>query len=445
MKRAAATLFGVAIAIVCATGAAYGQERPERPYRGLFGGGGSGSNTEQSLTATGSIGGGYDTSILADARDAGFGSGSTNPAQSREGGFLLFSEGLTYSLNKRVISFAANGSASARFYPTLENSYITNYGGGAGASWTPTVRNRVSGNFSLTYQPFSLNALFPVFDTTPLGEVYLADLDFGTVDAGYYTSTASVSASRNLSARTVVSGDYTYQRSDFSLMYPSYTSDTAGARITRGITAGLGIRVGYNYTRYRYGTDMVIAGRHGIDTGVDYNKTLSFSRRTSVSFSTGGTATKYQNDLHYSAIGSATLKHEIGRTWAFNASYNRNVGFVETFATPFMYDAATVSLNGLLSREWSFHSAGGAALGNMGFSGSSGNGFNTYYASTGVGRALNRHVSLGIDYSFYRYDFDQTALLPQGYNSDFSRNTVRVSLSAWLPLLQRGRSSNASR
>ena len=447
MKRATVTLFGAAIAIALAGDAAFAQERSQRPYRGLFGGGGAGADAERSLTATGSVGAGFDTDVLTDARDAGFGQGG-GPAQSSEGGYVSFSEGLSYSLNKRVITFAASGSASARFYPTVENSFITNYGAGLGTSWSPTARNRVWGNASFSYQPFSLHALFPVFGQTPLGEIYLADLDFGTVDAGYYTSAASVGASRKLSSRDTISGDYSYQRSDFAL-YPDYESDTVGARFTHSITAGLGIRVGYDYTRVRYSGSVPgqvpIAGRHNIDTGVDYNKTLSFSRRTSLSFSTGGTATHYQNDTYITAIGSANLTHEIGRTWTFRAGYNRDVDFVETFAAaPFVYDSATVTLDGLLDRRWSFHAAGGASLGNLGF-GSSSNGFDTYYATTGVNRALNRHFSLGIDYSFYRYNFAQTSLLPNGYNSDFSRSNVRATLSAWLPLFQRGRRTNAAR
>jgi hypothetical protein len=171
VKRAAAILFGVAIAIVLAGDAAFAQERPERPYRGLFGGGGGSSDMEQSLTATASVGGGYDTSVLADANDAGFGRGTSSAINSREGGFLLFNEGLTYTLNKSVIGFSANGSASARYYPTLENSFINNYGGGLGTSWTPTTRTTVGANASFTYQPFSLHALFPVFGETPLGEL----------------------------------------------------------------------------------------------------------------------------------------------------------------------------------------------------------------------------------------------------------------------------------
>jgi hypothetical protein len=445
VRKAVTTLFGVAIAIALAGETTFAQQsRPERPYRGLFGGDRDSGDAERSLIATASVGAGFDTDVLTDASNVGVGPGGNNPIQSTEGGYIALSEGLSYSLNKQVISFGVNGSASARYYPTLENNVITNYGAGLGTSWRPTTRNRISGNASFTYQPFSLNALFPVFGETPLGEIYLADLDYGTVDAGYYTSTASVDVSRNLSSRATVSGGYSYQRSDFAL-YPDYTSDTVSAHFTRSLNAGLGVRIGYNYTHARYSDGMPVAARHGLDTGVDYSKTLSFSRRTSLSFSTGGTATSYEGDTHFTAVGSANLSHEIGRTWTFNAGYSRNVGFLETFAAaPFVYDAATVTLGGLLDRRWSFDAAAGAALGNLGF-GSSSSGFNTYYATTGVSRALNRFFKVGIQYSFYRYDFAQTTLLPAGYNSDFSRNTVSATLSAWLPLFQRGRRGNAAR
>jgi opacity protein-like surface antigen len=74
------------------------------------------------------------------------------------------------------------------------------------------------------------------------------------------------------------------------------------------------------------------------------------------------------------------------------------------------------------------------------------NGFSTYYADAGVSRALNRHVSIAVDYSFNRYEFEETAtLLPPGYHNDFNRNSVRATLNAWLPLFQRGRRGNAAR
>jgi len=438
--------FAMAIAVTLLADAAFAQQtRPERPYRGLFGNGGS-SDVEQSLTATGSFGAGYDTSVLAEAGEAGFGGGGSTPRPSEEGSYILFSEGLSYLLSKKKVGFTATQSAALRMYPTIEQDSIANYGGGIGASWSPSTRTHLSASQTLTHQPMNLFALFPVFQTNPIGQVYLADLDYGTVDAGYSTYYTGVSGSRRLSSRATFTADYSYERSDYAL-YPDYTSQMAGARFTRSLKAGLGLRIGYNYTRTLYGSGNRLAGRHGLDTGVDYNKTLSFSRRTTLSFSTGGSATKYQGDTHITAIGSANLIHEIGRTWQFNAGYKRDVGFEEAFSAPFSYDAATVALNGLIDRAWSFHSAAGAFIGALGFgSTASANGFNTYYANAGVSRALNRHISLGLDYSFYRYDYDKTAtLLPRGYQNDFNRNAVRATLNAWLPLFERGRRSNAAR
>ncbi len=43
--------------------------RPERPYRGLFGGGGGSGEYEQSLTASLSLGGGYDGNVLTGTGD----------------------------------------------------------------------------------------------------------------------------------------------------------------------------------------------------------------------------------------------------------------------------------------------------------------------------------------------------------------------------------------
>jgi hypothetical protein len=304
----------------------------------------------------------------------------------------------------------------------------------------------LSANESLSYQPMNLYALFPVFGTTPLGQLYLADLDYGTVDASYYTSRTSVSASRQLSSRAKVTADYSYDRSEFKL-YPDFESQSAGVHFSRSLTAGLGLHLGYSYTRTLYGDQERVAGYHGIDVGVDYNKTLSFSRRTSLSFVTGSGATKYQGGTHFNAVGSANLNHEIGRTWQFNAAYNRNVGFTETFAAPFVYDGASVSLSGLIDRRWSFHSSAGAALGALGFgTTANANGFDNYYASAGISRALSRFFNLGIDYSFYRYRFEDTAtLLPAGYTNDIERHSIRATISAWLPIFERGRRSNAAR
>ena len=219
-------------------------------------------------------------------------------------------------------------------------------------------------------------------------------------------------------------------------------------RFTRALSSGLGLRIGYGYSRADYGSvNQRRVGRHLLDTGVDYNKTLSFSRRTTLSFSTGGSAVTDREQTYFTAIGMANLNHEIGRTWNFYTAYNRNVGFVETFAAPFVYDSVNVGLTGLFTREWSFHSGAGAVLGNIGVGASApqSNGFDTLYATTGVRKALSRNLSIGIDYSYYSYAFEQNPLLPPGFTNDLGRNSVRATLNAWAPLYQRGRRRDVTR
>jgi hypothetical protein len=102
----------------------------------------------------------------------------------------------------------------------------------------------------------------------------------------------------------------------------------------------------------------------------------------------------------------------------------------------------------MINRRVEFHSGAGFVFGNYGFgsaSSSSNDDFDTTYASAGVSMALNRFLSFGLDYSYYYYFFDQTELTPFGFNEQMNRHSVRVTLNAWKPLIQRGRRANAPR
>jgi hypothetical protein len=438
-----------ALAVHLAAGTALAQEsRPERPYRGIFGGAvGSSSGAEESLSLNGSLGGGYDSNVLANATDAGIGTGTGRPTDSRGGGYGLMAGGINYSRSKPSFSFGASANANARYYTTVEDSFVSSYGGSAAASLKPSSRTNVSFGGSVGYQPFSLYSLFPEFQQAPLGYVFLTDLDFNSLQQGYFTYHGDVSVSRQFSSRSTLQAGYSYELSNFAAPYRDFWSHTANIRYTRTISQNLGLRLGYGYSEGYYGNDDTrTIGRHYFDTGVDYKKTLSFSRRTSFSFSTGGTAVTNQDNLSATAIGSATLNHEMGRSWNLYTAYNRDVSFVETFSAPFLYDVVSGGVTGLINRRVEFHSGAGMVFGNYGFgAASSGSDFDTTYGSAGVSMALNRFLSFGMDYSYYHYLFDQDQLLPLGFNEELNRHSVRVTLNAWKPLIQRGRRANAPR
>jgi len=441
-----------ALAVHVAAGAAFAQEpqepRPERPYRGIFGGALGASTGADSLSVNGSLGGGFDSNVLANATDAGIGTGTGRPVDTRGGGYGLLAGGINYGRSKPRVNFGASANASARYYTTVENSFVSSYNGSAAVSLKPSSRTNIGFGGGIGYQPFSLYALFPEFQQAPLGYVFPTDLDFNSLQQGYFNYNADVSWSRQFSSRSTLQAGYSYTLSNFSAPYPDFWSQSANIRFTRNISQNLGLRLGYGYSEGYYGAaDTRTLGRHHIDTGVDYRKTLSLSRRTSFSFSTGGAALTDRDNVSVTAVGNAMLNHEMGRTWNVYGAYNRDVSFVETFSAPFLYDVVSGGVTGLINRRVEFHSGAGWVLGNVGvgFDSQSGNDFDTIYASAGVSTALNRFLSLGLDYSYYHYAFDQTSLLPVNFNEQMNRHSVRATLNAWKPLIQSGRRGNAPR
>ena len=104
------------LACVPATAQAQGPTRPERPYRGIFASGVDYSG--QSLTANGSLSGGYDDNVLA---------GATNQSSVRnqQGGTFGQASGcLNYTLNAERATVNAVAGTSQRYYPSLQNDYL---------------------------------------------------------------------------------------------------------------------------------------------------------------------------------------------------------------------------------------------------------------------------------------------------------------------------------
>jgi hypothetical protein len=54
-------------------------------------------------------------------------------------------------------------------------------------------------------------------------------------------------------------------------------------------------------------------------------------------------------------------------------------------------------------------------------------------------------MSVGVSYSYYHHQFDETALLPSGFLRSVDRQSVRAVANLWAPLFQRVRRANASR
>jgi opacity protein-like surface antigen len=426
------TLVAAAAALpIAMPGAA--QEAPprvERPYRGVFGGGVGAA--EESLILNGSLGSGYDDNLLLDEATVD----PTDPGTARSGLFTTFSGDLGYNYARGRLALGAAFGAAVRYYPDSERQWLAGYNGVATVGLQVTRSIRVAGSHTTTYQPYYTFA--PFVDLGPPGTLPPAVLvqDFRATRAEFYSHASGVELTTGLTRRASLMLNYGYARSELGDPALDMNMQNAGGRLSFALTRGLALRAGYAYSTWRHlslETDRL--ENHTVDAGIDYSRGLSISRRTRVGFSAGSSATVEYGRRYYTVIGSINLDRDIRRTWDATLSYSRNIGFVETFAHPLLYDTVAISAGGLITRRIRLATGAGVYLGReVGV----GNGdLRTSYATAGTGYALTRHLALGLDYTFHRYGLIPGELMPHGVARELNRHSVRATLNIWVPLIYR--------
>jgi len=441
-----------------------------RPYRGLFGGGVG--RWDQSLVANASVGTGYDTSAVLDLGDLGLGA-KTPAAEAGGASYGLFSGSLSYALSRRRLAVTSGLAVSSRYYPQFtRDRFASSYSATAGLGLNLSRRldttrpTHLSIDETVTYQPYTLFTLFPqlagiaggaqptsiALADAGLGQVPIVDQDFTAQHVDYYSYTTAVSLNRALSRRWSGSFGYSYHYSDLPSNTADFWSQSATARASTSFTRYMGLHIGYGVVQgqyWDYDTDGVPHSSksvfsHNIDVGLDYSRSLSLTRRTTLGFSTGAAAVSDRHTTRYSGIGSANLARQIGRTWTASLSYNRSVAFIEILREPVFYDGVSAAIGGLLGRRISVQGSVGTAFGNIGGTqnnsvGGRRNPLDSYYGNAGMNIGLTRNLALGVSYMYYHYTFNTSAFLPIGFPQQLDRHSVRATLNAWVPVIQRAR------
>lgn len=432
--------------------------RPERPYRGLFGGGVG--ETEQLLTANVSFGAGYDDNVFADqgsGGNIGVGGGGIagDPRSAKSGTYTHLAGGLNYAVNRTRVSFNASASATTRRYtnvagPAVEglDDFIGAYSGSVGAAWRPSERSSFTVSQTVSLQPYITLGLFPPVFDIPAGQQEDLTLDLDTVRQEHLAYDGTAGFTTSVGRRGSFSLGYSHRETKFDEGLLDLSYDTASTRYTHGIAKGLGLRIGYGYSIWRHPADAVDVDRdrtqgHTIDAGVDFNRALSFSRRTTFSFATGTSAIVDRDRTYYRITGNARLNHEIGRSWNAGVAYDRGLEFLETFRQPLFTDTVNGYYGGFISRRLQLRTGGGWSRGSLGLGASSD--FDTYFANAGVTLGLTRLLALGVDSFYYRYRFTGDAELPLGLSPQLDRTGVRAYVTLWAPLVHRARRADASR
>jgi opacity protein-like surface antigen len=425
--------------LVCAQATPPESAEVRRPYRGLFGGE-PGLVRGQSLTLSASIYGAYDDNVYADQ----FAVAPT--ADLRESGWYQGAQAsLAYAKRGRRVGFGASGGVGVTRYPN--HPAVAVYTLGASISGPLARRTSLAVSESFVYSPEFRLSLFadpnqpggfqdPFATVTP---------DLGVFGDSSYRTSTNVSVTHSLRTGSI-DAYYSLITANYQSGTSNYTGQGAGVRYGRSLTRNASLRLGYGYGTGGYSavSDENSHGVHNIDAGIDYGRALSVSRRTRVSFSTGSalfyadtsTDGRLGSRLQYALIGSATLVHELGRTWTASAVYRRSVDFHEGFADPFLSQSVSADLQGMLARRLRFTSAVAYSRGLIGARSS--DTFATTSVTAGLEYGISRRLAAFVNYVYYQYEFATQAAVDPRFPDRLNRDGVRMGLSTSIPLI-RGR------
>lgn len=417
--------------------------RPERPDRGLFKSGLE--NSGDRLEVSGSAGAGWDNNILLDLP----GVSDPRAARGEKGTIYTGSGTLSYAKVRSKGVFSASVASSTRYYPGQTIDHIVGHSGNVAGEYAFSDRTVFAASQGVSYQPFTFSSLFPgSFDPTQqLEPVQGPLLELAANKKQYLQYVSAARLTHQMTRRTSLVTGYHFDQSDTAYGNGKFTNQGGNAALRFATSKNLALRVGYGYQEGRYAGASTPIRYHNIDAGIDYNRALSFSRRTTVSFGTGSTAISDGNSTHFQVTGDAQLNHEIGRTWLATISYDRSFQFVSALVQPIFYDAASAGIGGLLNRRVRLQATARAMVGTMGIETIRGgnNDFDSYQGLGTMSIALTRHLDVGVNYTAYRYRFDSAVLLPVGVARNVNRQSVSVYVDLWAPLYNRARRDNASR
>jgi len=420
--------------------------RPERPDRGLYKNRPTGSG--DLLDVNGSAGIGWDNNLLLTVP------GISDPRVPAEAGLIgLFTGGASFTRTRERSNFNASTASAARYYPGQGIDRISGYNASVGGAMSPSDRTGFWANQLVSYEPFTFSSIFPqtyapVFEPggVPPAEAVAPSLDQAALAQQYLSYQTNAGLYRRMSQRTTFSAGYHFLQGDSAYVHDKFTNQGAYAGLRYSATRNLGFRAGYGYQQGSYLAGTSPIRTHNIDAGVDYNRALSFSRRTTFSFSTGTSAMTDGFTTHYQVVGGARLNHEMGRTWNASLSYDRSFQFVQSLLQPVFYDSANAGVGGLINRRLRADIGARASIGSVGLGDhTADNGFDTYEGFASLSFALSRFAELGANYTIYRYRFGSSVVLPIGVAHDVERQSVGVHVSVWAPLYNRVRSGSATR
>jgi hypothetical protein len=229
-----------------------------------------------------------------------------------------------------------------------------------------------------------------------------------------------------------ITGDF--RETNFELR-PQYSFSAVGGRAQwkRQMTRDLALRAGYGrqQLRQRAPEGDLLFTNELLDIGIDYSKSLSLTRRTSLSFGTQTSMVRDQGSRHYRLNGHVRLEKRFQRTWETWLAARRGTDFLPGFRAPVLTEHATAAIEGYLAKRLILHVEANGGRGEVGF-----NDPRQFISYTGYGKltfALTRHLGVFGQYGYYHYQNPPDALtlfvIPRG-----ARQAVSFGVQSWISI-----------
>lgn len=437
------------VALLIAAGAASASAQvlqlPERPSRGLFGGGPppDPDRSRHELGVDWNVLGGYDDNLSPAAGTGQF-------AFQRGSGYMAFSDAaLHYLFGTRERALDVTGRGYVNGYRNV--GLTPTYGGQLHAAAHTAVgrTNELRGSGQVSYEPYFTLQSFGL--TTDGASPAMADVN--AINSLYETRSwaqnANLGFTHRWSRRARWEGTYAYSAR-------TYESGNAFDGWVHAGSASYNVPVSRHWSatntyRYSHGNFVERSGRErlldqaGVEAGVEYERALSRTRTLRLTGGAGAlheqgvneTRTEPQPFAHWVPSGYGRLQLDFHRSWAVSADYRRTLSVLQGIVPDsFLADRAAVRLGGYLSRRLEAVLDAGYERARAGYASGGGDTgrYKSYSGAAQLRLELTRAWAAMVAYSRYQYQLNAVAQASLGLLPQMERNAVRVGFTWTQPL-----------
>ncbi|HEX4913662.1 MAG TPA: hypothetical protein VFV51_06885 [Vicinamibacterales bacterium] len=372
------------------------------------------------------------------------------PVEQRLGSTPLAGLNVSGVYSQQSTRLGLQVQSTANYSQYLQSPQVggTTVGSSASASYKAGTRLTLDGSLNHLYTPY-FQYYRQLFSFLPTAGVIAPSSPYVATVTTSQTYEATGGFTSNYSKHSSFSGHLTWRETQFEKS-PTSDIEMRGGRAawSRQMNRTFKLRLGYGreHIRHAYAIDQPVIYEF-IDLGLDGNKSLSLTRRTTASFSTEMSVVKQPiTGRHYRLNGRASLHTWMSRSWRAGVSYSRLTEFLPGFTQPLFSDNVGGGLSGLFGTRTEFVASASAGKGVFGTDASVfDNGrFTIASSSVQLNRALTRNFGVFGQYSFFYYRMPP-AVAPVAPTNRLSVQTFTVGLSAWFPVFTQEQTARDSR